>query len=75
MGFQGLNNKVFNYYGCLKASGYRILSSKSSQIERRLGNEPKAYNPRRYLLLFSHNNLHKIEDYLKHADIKQHLVT
>jgi len=36
IGFQGLNNKVFNYYGCSKASGYRILSSKSSQTERRL---------------------------------------
>ena len=75
MGFQGLNNKVFNYYGCSKASGYRILGGQSSQTERRLGNEPKAHNPRGRPPLLSCDNLRKIEDYLKHADVRQRSVT
>jgi len=75
MDFQGLNNKVFNYYGCSKASGYRILGSKSSQTERRLSNEPKAHDPRGRPPLLSRDDLRKIEDYLKHVDVKQRSVT
>jgi hypothetical protein len=75
MGFQGFNNKVFDYYGCSKASGYRILSGESSQTERRLGNEPEAYDPRGRPPILTRDDLRQMEDYLEHADVKQRAVT